>query len=343
MIKVVAISVLLVLFSCCAWATQQANIFVYHRFGDQRYPSTNIDVEVFASQLEYLRQNEYNVLYVSDIVRRLKDGLDLPPRCVALTVDDGYISFLSGAMPLLRQYNYPVTLFVSSGAVGSGSYLTWQQLRQLQGEGVEIGNHSDMHPYFVSEEALGLPGWYVAAQADIQRAQQAFVSNLGAAPIIFAYPYGEYSPALKKLLREEGFLAAFAQQSGVVDAVVYKNSRYCLPRFPMGGPFASLAGFINKATMRPLPIQVISPLSPVLNKQDPPAMVFTIDNTDIALSTLRCYVQGQNCAEIEALEGGRYRVFAAEPLAGRRNKYTLTAQSKDGKAWYWFSQLWIHP
>jgi hypothetical protein len=92
MIKVIVVIVMFIMFSGCAWASEQASIFVYHRFGDQRYPSTNIDVEVFASQLEYLRQNDYNVLYVSDIVRRLKDGIELPPRCVALTVDDGYIS-----------------------------------------------------------------------------------------------------------------------------------------------------------------------------------------------------------------------------------------------------------
>ena len=343
MIKVIVVIVMFIMFSGCAWASEQASIFVYHRFGDQRYPSTNIDVEVFASQLEYLRQNDYNVLYVSDIVRRLKDGIELPPRCVALTVDDGYISFLSGGMPLLRQYNYPVTLFVSSDTVGSGSYLNWQQLGQLHSEGVELGNHSEMHPYFVSAEVKDQAGWRAKAQADIQSAQQAFMSHLGVVPNLFAYPYGEYSPAMEELLRELGFLAAFAQQSGVVDPEACQNSCYRLPRFPMGGLFATLVGFKSKATMRPLPIKILSPLSPVLSAQDPPGMVFTIDSTDITLSTLRCYVQGQQEAEVEVLGGGKYRICAAAPLSGRRNKYTLTAQSKDGKTWYWFSQLWIHP
>lgn len=343
MINSIIAMVLVLLFSCCSWAAGQANIFVYHRFGDPRYPSTNIAVDTFASQLEYLKQNGYTVMYVSDIVRRLKEGDELPPRCVALTVDDGYLSFLTGAMPLLRQYHYPVTLFVSSDTVGSGSYLNWQQLRQLQSEGVEIGNHSDMHPYFVSAQSNDPSGWRAKAQADIAGAQQAFVRHLGDAPKVFAYPYGEYSPALEELVREAGLLAAFAQQSGVVDAEAWQDCSYHLPRFPMGGPFATLEGFKSKATMRPLPIRIRSPLSPVLNVQDPPEMVFTLDSRDIALNTLQCYVQGQDKAEIEVLDDGNYRVCAAAPLSGRRNKYTVTAQSKDGKAWYWFSQLWIHP
>ncbi|MDY0190382.1 MAG: polysaccharide deacetylase family protein [Desulfuromonas sp.] len=343
MIKIYLVIVLIFLFSGCAWASGQANIFVYHRFGDQRYPSTNISVETFASQLEYLHKNDYHVLYVSDIVQRIRDGVDLPPRCVALTVDDGYASFLSGAMPVLRQYDYPVTLFVSSASVGSGSYLNWEQLRQLQSEGVEIGNHSEAHPYFVSSEVNDPAGWLSKSQADIQGAQEEFKRHLGVAPTVFAYPYGEYSPALEALVQQLGFIAAFAQQSGVVDAALCQNSYYRLPRFPMGGPFATLEGFKNKATMRHLPVDILSPLSPVLSAQDPPEMVFTLDSSAINLKTLRCYVQGQDTASVEVVSAGKYRVCAAQPLAGRRNKYTLTAQGTDGQTWYWFSQLWIHP
>ena len=67
-----------------AWAGQ-ANMFVYHRFGDARYPSTNIALEVFAKQLELLRTKEYTVLPLGDVVDRLTQGTPLPERCAVLT------------------------------------------------------------------------------------------------------------------------------------------------------------------------------------------------------------------------------------------------------------------
>lgn len=341
---IIGVTLLLALFSGVVWSAQQATVFVYHRFGDSRYSSTNIDEQVFAQQLEYLKQNNYTVLLVSDIVKRLKEGTPLPQRCVALTVDDGYLTFLTGAMPLLRRYDFPVTLFVSSGAVGGSSYLNWEQLRQLQLEGVEIGNHSASHPYFVSDEVNDPDRWRNRSSADIEKAQQAFQHHLGCRPTLFAYPYGEYSPALEILIEKLGFAAALAQQSGVITSGL---SFYSLPRFPMGGGFATLQGFKNKLAMRPMPVVVHEPNSPVIASQDPPELIFSLDSADIVLSSLRCYVQGQDSVAVVA-DGngngnGNYRVVAAAPLAGRRNKYTLTAQSRDGQYWYWFSQLWIHP
>ncbi len=324
-----------------AWCAQQATIFVYHRFGDTAHQSTNIDIQVFASQLEYLSKNDYNVLQVGEIVQRLHNGIALPPKCVALTVDDGYKTFLSGAMPLLREYNFPVTLFVSSGSVGYNSYLDWQQLRELQQEGVEIGNHSANHPYFVSMEVDDPLHWHSQASADIAESQRVFAEKLGFKPILFAYPYGEYSPELVDLLKQHDFAAAFAQQSGVVSE---KDSIYSLPRFPMGGSFATLTGFKSKLMMQSMPVQVLMPVSPVIDKgNDPPQMVFKLDASDIDVASMLCYVQGQEPVTVERLDNGTYRVVASAPLSGRRNKYTLTAQSKNGKTWYWFSHLWIHP
>jgi peptidoglycan/xylan/chitin deacetylase (PgdA/CDA1 family) len=341
----------MVLLANVAWSAGQATIFVYHRFGDSRYPSTNIALDDFANQLEYLKQSNYTVLYASDIVQRLKSGEPLPERCAALTVDDGYLTFLTGAMPLLRQYAYPVTLFVSTASVGGNNYLTWQQLRQLHAEGVEIGNHSHLHPYFVSDEVADPVRWHENARADIMQAQSEIHRHLNFIPTLVAYPYGEYSPALEKLVAELGFEAAFAQQSGVVTDNI---PVYCLPRFPMGGVFATLAGFKHKLAMHPLPVTVLTPESPILAENDPPEMIFSLDTTDIIPSTLRCYVQGQEVVVPEPVDdlagyagtvdnGVIYRVRAAKPLSPRRNKYTLTAQGRNGNGWYWYSHLWVHP
>jgi len=320
----------------------QANVFVYHRFGDSRYPSTNIGLDVFKEQLELLKQEQYEVLTLGDIAQRLKQGTPLPDKCAGITVDDGYKTFLSGAMPLLRQYGYKATLFVSTGSVGGKDYLDWDELRALAKDGIEIGNHSSGHPYLVDRrQGETDTQWRQRIAADIEKAQQAFQKELGRRPILFAYPYGEYSPAIKQMVQDAGFIGAAGQQSGVISD---GGDLYTMPRFPMGGGFATVSGFREKLHMHPMPVKVLAPESPVLENSKPPELVVEIAGAEVDLTRLRCFVQGQADAAITAVPDspGTYRIKASEPLAGRRNKYTLTAPGKKG-GWYWFSQLWIVP
>ncbi|NIQ98218.1 MAG: hypothetical protein GWN87_31790 [Desulfuromonadales bacterium] len=115
-----------------------------------------------------------------------------------------------------------------------------------------------------------------------------------------------------------------------------------LPRFPMGGPYATLKGFREKVAMRPLPVKVLEPDSPVVGKNNPPRMLVQIEAGRADLKRLNCFVQGQGRGRITADPDveGRYVVKAKAPLDTRRSKYTLTAPGNDG-TWYWYSHLWV--
>lgn len=321
----------------------QANVFVYHRFGDERYPSTNIAIETFAAQLQLLQEGNHVVLPLGEVVGRLRDGRQLPERCAVLTVDDAYATFLSGAMPLLRRYGYPVTLFVSTNSVGHRGYLNWDQLRSLASEGVEIGNHTASHAYLLNRKrGEDRQVWEDRARQEILSAQRRLEVELGVAPRLFAYPFGEYAPDLKEMVRGVGFHGAVGQQSGVT----YSGSDlFALPRFPMGGVYATLEGFREKLLVKALPVEVVSPSTPVVEWEDPPTLVVRIDGDQVDLSRLRGFLQGEGDVNItpDPENAGRFVVRASRPLTGRRNKYTLAAPGKRGGQWYWFSQLWIYP
>lgn len=316
----------------------QGTIFVYHRFGESRYPSTNISIDHFAAQLDYLSRQKIPVLPLLDVVERLKSGSRLPERFVVLTVDDGYTSFLSGAMPLLRTYQMPVTLFVSSRSVGAHGYLDWDQLRSLKREGVSIGNHSHGHPYLVNlVQEQGLD----AVRDELIRAQERFQLHLGAAPQLFAYPFGETLPQISRLVAELGFEAATVQHSGVVHA---QSDLFELPRFAMGGVYATLEGFVEKSRTQTLPLRVVAPADGLLAGPNPPRLRMAIlPGSSLKVGDLNCYVAGRPDCEIRSTEDERgFEVVARSPLTGRRNRYTLTAQGRDG-SWGWFSWLWIDP
>jgi peptidoglycan/xylan/chitin deacetylase (PgdA/CDA1 family) len=320
----------------------QANVFVYHRFNDSRYPSTNTSLEDFRAHLDLLVQEKFTVLKLGQVVERLQKEISLPQRCAVITVDDAYRSFITDGWPLLKEYGYPATLFVSTDFVGGEEYLSWQELRALQDEGVEIGNHSASHDYLLDRLASESDAdWVERISADLHRSQQAFANQLGLTPELFAYPYGEFAPELIDLVKNAGFTAAFGQQSGVVDN---GQDLFSLPRFPVGGNYASPSEFSGKLFMESLSIRIASPKTSVITEENPPKLRFYL-NQDIDGSSLRCFVPGQSECLVRQLseQDGLYEIEALQPISGRRSKYTLTARNARGTAWYWFSQLWVLP
>jgi peptidoglycan/xylan/chitin deacetylase (PgdA/CDA1 family) len=334
--------VLCLLSAVPAWS-DQANVFVYHRFNDSRFPSTNISAADFQAQLELLQREQFVVLKLGEVVDRLRSGVSLPSRCAVITVDDAYRSFLTNGWPLLKRYGFPATLFVSTDTVGGSDYLSWQELATLRREGVEIGNHSASHAHLLNRlHGEGDLEWAARVSADIKRAQQALLTHLGSAPQLFAYPYGEFDPALAGLAKRAGFTAAFGQQSGVVTA---DQDIFSLPRFPVAGAYASLAEFRSKLFMMHLETQVIMPKTPVISGQNPPVLTIYVNQEGLDRNSLRCFVAGSRACTISKLNDSdrAYEVKALQPITGRRSKYTLTASGAGGKVWYWFSQLWIRP
>lgn len=321
-------------------SANQANAFVYHRFDDSRYPSTNISMQDFRTHLELIQEKGFKVLTLGEIVRRLKSGIELPERCAAITVDDAYRTFLTNGWPLLKEYGFPATLFVSTDSVGGGDYLDWQELQRLAAEGVEIGNHSAGHAYLLDH--YNQAGWVQWVKDDLERSQHAFRENLGASPSLFAYPYGEYSPELVELVKQAGFVAAFGQQSGVISA---GQDLFTLPRFPMGAGFVSLDSFRSKLFIKHLPVETVDPKSPVLKSENPPRLKFYLNSEEVSKATLNCYIPGQKECRVEVVDdaAGLYKVQAEQPIKERRSKYTVTASDSRGQTWFWFSQLWVLP
>jgi len=335
------VGVLLVLPLLSQGNAGQVNAFIYHRFDETRYPSTDISAAVFSQQLEYVTVNGLEVISLGEVARRLIHGEELPDQAVSFCVDDAFRSFYDVGMPIIRQYGIPMTLFVNTAAVGTAGYLSWQELRELAAEGVEIGNHTDTHPYLVEQKPTETyPQWKQRIRQEILRAQQEFEKKLGTKPTLFAYPYGEYSTAVVEIVKDLGFKTAFAQQSGVIHST---HNRYNLPRFPMGGPFATLAGFKTKLAMKPLLVIEEDSFDPVIG-ENPPVLHLHIAGQQIDPQRLNCFVQGENRCWVEAdvdKGAGWYQVLAVQPLTGRRNKYTLTLQSREG-GWLWYSHPWIN-
>lgn len=318
---------------------------MYHHFGVSKHPSTNIKLEQFDAQIEYLEQNGYQIWPLIKVAQYIQERKEFPGRVVAITVDDAYLSVYTEAFPRLRKKNWPFTVFVSTDGVDKRyqSYMSWEQMREMQQYGVTFANHTATHDYLVRRNKGETTNqWKARITKDIQRAQKRLKEELGSAPKLFAYPYGEYNTELSKIVSNMGFIA-FGQHSGPAGI---DGDLLALPRFPIAENFAALSSFKQKISSLAFPILNQNPWEPVLSvSNNPPLLEISLGDSDARLNQLNCFVSDQGRINIKwvSRKDKNFSVQAESPLAAGRSRYNCTAPSTQIGRYYWYSHLWINP
>jgi peptidoglycan/xylan/chitin deacetylase (PgdA/CDA1 family) len=309
-----------------------AVIFMYHRFGEGDYPSTNIRMEQFEAHLAEISAGEYKVRPLRDIIAAFRRQEDLPDRTIALTMDDAFLSLHDRAWPLLKKAGLPFTLFVATDAIDARrpGYMTWAQLRALAAAGVGIGSQTGSHPHLPNVDQTRL-------DAEFARSNARFRAELGFAPKLLAYPFGEFGIREKQAARVAGFVAAFGQHSGVAHG---GEDLFGLPRFALNERFGTVARFRLAGNGLPLPVGDILPVDTVIRGTDknPPDFGFTVAEGIGALNNLACFASNQpGPAQLERLGERRFEVRLDNPFAAGRGRINCTLRAKANR-WRWFGR-----
>ena len=311
-----------------AFAQESFVTFMYHRFGETAFPSTNTRLEQLDSHIKALQDNGYSVVSVTDAMAGLAAG-NLPDRAVALTIDDGYLSVFEQAWPRLKQAGFPVTVYVSTKAIDAGyrSHMSWDMIRRLVGEGAEIGGHTVSHEHLTEMETETLV-------KELEASATRYREELGFVPKTFAYPYGEASLAVQKAVRAAGYELAFGQHSGAIGP---STDRFYLPRFALNERYGSLDRFMLAANAVALDVTDITPTDMQIDR-NPPAFGFTLSRPQ---PNLACYPSDGN-VKMTRLGGVRYEVRFDGPVPPGRLRINCTALRGDGR-WYWFGMQYYVP
>lgn len=322
----------------------QAVVFMYHRFGEDRYPSTSVTLDQFEAHLDHLETSGYTVWPLERIAEHLQSGKPVPDRTVALTIDDAYLSVYEEAYPRLRDRGFPYTVFVATDAVdeGQSSLMRWEQMREMQRYGATFANHSATHDYLVRMVSGETEAEYrERIRSDLERGMRRLEEELGKRniPPVFAYPYGEYNETVSEIVREMGY-SAFGQHSGAIGP--HADPR-ALPRFAMAVDFADIDDFRQKAAAKALPVLHASPWNPVVVSENPPVMRVELAESSAQLDQLACFVsrQGRVNPRWEDQHKRVFSVVSPEALPSGRSRYNCTAPSDETGRFYWFSQQWI--
>jgi peptidoglycan/xylan/chitin deacetylase (PgdA/CDA1 family) len=324
-------------------AEDHAVVLIYHHVSGDTPASTSVTPETFERHLDYLEANEFTVMPLAGIMKAIEAREPLPPNAVAITFDDAYRSVYTEAFPRLRRRGWPFTLFVNTEAVdrGYGTSMNWEQIRELARGGAEIGNHSHTHDHLVRRrKGESDDQWRQRVTRDIDTAASRLEAETGSRSQLFAYPFGEYSPELKDILRTLGY-RGIAQQSG---AVGYLTDPLAVPRFPMARDYDDLERFATSVNSRALPVRelVATPKNRELDGVD--SLRMTLDAGDYRPAQLACYGAGGKALPVSISEGGGIEIVVDAAGIGRpgRNKINCTAPAmNESGAFFWYSFQWL--
>ena len=298
---------------------------MYHRFNENKYPSTNIQIEIFKKQIEIIKKNNFE--FNNPVEFDLKFFSPKSEKKILITIDDAFSSFYQNAWPYLKENKIPFILFVSTEPIGKFGYMNWKQVKEIDKEDFAfIGNHSHSHKYLVNFD-------FEEFKKDIDQSIKIFEEKLGYNPKYFSYPFGEYSLKQKKYISQK-FEYAFGQHSGVIDI---NKDKFELPRFPINEKYGDLERFKFLLNLLPLQYKIITPEEKfITNQNNPPEMIVEFFNEQENLNLINCFSNEGNKwdkSEIK-LDKKKLVVKFREKFLFRRGRINCSLNDSDG--WRWF-------
>ena len=297
---------------------------MYHRFDENKYPSTNIKMDVFKKQIEIIKRNNFEFFdpkNFSEEFNKVKTD-----KKILITIDDAFLSFYENAWPFLKENQIPFILFTSTDFIGKKGYMNIDQLREVEKESFAyLGNHSHMHEYMVTFD-------FNKFTNDIDRSIEIFNNLFNYNPIFFSYPFGEYSLEQKNYISSK-FEYAFGQHSGVIDL---NKDPYELPRFPINEKYGDLKRFEFLIKLLPLQYSKIIPEDKLILNNNPPKMQIEFFKEQKNLSAINCFSDeggSWNNSNIELIENTLV-VHFREKFNFRRGR--INCSLNDNEGWRWF-------
>ena len=303
---------------------------MYHRFNESKYPSTNIQMEVFLKHTKLIKDLNYEFIHPNEF----QENFSIPKKQkkILLTIDDAFQSFYDVAWPYLKENKIPFILFVSTEPVGNRGYMTWDQVKEIEKESFAlIGHHSHSHEYLIEKSDQDFI-------KDIKKANLIFNEKVGYVPKLFSYPFGEYSEFMRNYI-SNNFTYAFGQHSGVIDV---NKEKFQLPRFPINENYGKIKRFKSIINTYPLEYKNLKPDEKKINKKNnPPNFSVEFFKNQENIRNINCYSNEGNKWERSNIKfvNNILSINFREDFLPRRGR--INCSLNDNGKWRWFGTQFI--
>ncbi len=196
---------------------QLVPVLSYHNFSRDRSTSRMMVTEAaFEEQMRFLRDNGYRVIPLSQFIDFLNFKGQIPKKSVVITIDDGWRSAYEIALPILKKYGYPATLFVYTDLiVGSQRTLSWELIEEMARNGLDIQGHTKTHRKLtLMNPKESFKEYFETIEGELSKSAGIIKAKASKEIQYLAYPEGETNHLVIELAQKEGYLAAFTAKRG---------------------------------------------------------------------------------------------------------------------------------
>jgi peptidoglycan/xylan/chitin deacetylase (PgdA/CDA1 family) len=196
---------------------QTVPVLSYHNFSLDRSTSRmTVTKAAFEEQMKLLRDKGYRVVSMDQLFDFLEFKSQIPKKSVVITIDDGWRSAYDIALPILKKYGYPATLFVYTDLiVGSQRTLSWELVQELARNGIDIQGHTKTHrDLTLADKKESFREYFEAIAKELSESARIIKAKVGKDIKYLSYPNGETNHLVIELVKKYGYRGAFTVRRG---------------------------------------------------------------------------------------------------------------------------------
>lgn len=206
-------------------------ILTYHSI-DTSGSVISIDPDGFKNQMRFLKDSSCNVISLNEAVMHLRNKRSFAKNSIVITFDDGFKNFFSEAFPVLQEYGFSATVFLTTNYcerfnnwpsqpsfIKAQPLLSWNDILEMKESGVQFGAHTHNHPSLTNIPLKD-------AENEILLSKQIIEDRLQEEVKTFAYPYGNFNTDIVNIVKHT-FDGACTTELAIADS---KSNPFLLER-----------------------------------------------------------------------------------------------------------------
>jgi len=178
-----------------------APILLYHHVKDEVSSSRyQVSIPAFREQMAALKEMGYTAITMSQFLKALYDGGELPEKPIVITFDDGHISVYQNAFPIMSDYGFPGIFYIVANRINDvPDFVNVSSLKEMIAAGWEVGSHSYTHSDLTKDHSI--------AAKEIGGSKDDLEAALSTPILTFAYPFGRIDPFAAQKVSDYGYRA----------------------------------------------------------------------------------------------------------------------------------------
>lgn len=186
-------------------------ILLYHNVTDKRSISSKDDLYVhiddFREQLDYLVDNEYNVITVQELYDLRQSGEKIPEKTIVLTFDDGDKSSYDIVFPELKKRDLEASFFVTTRQLNDKGFVTKENLIEMHNDGQDIQSQGHNNEDFIDSSTAQV-------HKSLYQSKKILEEILNKKVLFLVYPNSSFNSEVIRLAQDVGYEWALSTEAG---------------------------------------------------------------------------------------------------------------------------------